>query len=482
LAKIRHLFFAEHWKIGTIARQMHLHHETVRRALETDRFNRGKIERPRLTDPYVEFIRETLEAYPHLRATRIYHMMRDRGYKGSVVSVRRRVGELRPQPREAFLRRRTFRGEEAQADWACFGQVRIGRAERRLSCFVLTLSYSRALALEFFFDQSLENFLRGHVSAFAQWGGCPKTILYDNAKVVVLERRGEAIHFHPRLLELAAHYHFGPRPCHVARANEKGRVEKAIQYIRHSFFAARPFTTLSDFNRQAARWREEIAHQRPWPGDRSRRVQEVFEEEQSHLLSLPAHPLETDLILPVRSGKSIYIRFDLNDYSIPPSAVGRPLTVVASDTRVRILDGTTEIARHRRCYDRHEPVTDPAHQEALLEQKRKAWGATPSGRLAQAVPESEAFLQAALGRGESVARQTVQLVRLLDDYGAEALRSAIQEALERGTPRASSLSYLLQKRRRAVPAPRPVDLAHRPELENLHVQPHDLEDYDDLSD
>ena len=92
--------------------------------------------------------------------------------------------------------------------------------------------------------------------------------------------------------------------------------------------------------------------------------------------------------------------------------MGRQLTLVASDTLVRILDGTKEVARHRRSYDRHQVVADPAHQQALLEQKRKA-SAAPSDRLSVAVPESEAFLQAALLRGESVVCQTRQLLGLL---------------------------------------------------------------------
>ncbi len=293
------------------------------------------------------------------------------------------------------------------------------------------------------------------------------------------ERRGDAVRFHPRILELAGHYRFAPKPCRPRRANEKGRVEKAIQYVRSSFFAARPFTTLADFNRQARRWIEEIAHRRPWPGDRSRSVQEVFDKERERLLPLPAHPFETDLIQPVRARKTIYVRFDLNDYSIPPAAVGKQLTLAACDSRVRILEGETELARHRRSWDRGQTVADPAHQEELLRLKRKARGAAPSDRLNQAVPESEAFLQAALLRGESVSHQTRRLLQLLDEYGAEPVRSALREALERGTPRASSVAFLLNRRRTS--APLPVDLSRRPELADLHVQPHDPGGYDEPS-
>src|SRR5207244_5493556 len=131
------------------------------------------------------------------------------------------------------------------------------RARRRLSCFLITLSYSRALYLEFFFDQSMENFLRGHVHAFHAWSGQPRSLLYDNLRSAVLERRGDQIHFHPRLLDLCSHYHFAPRPCQVRAGNQKGRVERAVLYVRESFWAGRTFTTLEELNRQALLWRDQ---------------------------------------------------------------------------------------------------------------------------------------------------------------------------------------------------------------------------------
>src|SRR5664279_2051059 len=480
--QIRHLFFAEHWKIGTIARELGIHPDAVRHAIESDRFNRAQALRSCLTDPYLPFIRETLEQYPQLRATRIYQMVRDRGYPGCVVQLRRIVADLRPRRAEPFLRLHMLQGDQAQVDWAHFGQVAVGRARRKLSCFVITLSYSRALYLEFFFDQTLENFLRGHVHAFQDWAGQPRVILYDNLRSAVLERRGSEIHFHPRLMELCAHYHFVARPCQVRAGNQKGRVERAIRYVRDSFWAGRCFTTLSECNRQALIWRDQVAHQRRWPGDDSRTVEQAFTEEQPRLLPHPVHPFGTDLIVPVRSAKTIYVRFDLNDYSIPPEAVGRQLTLVASDTLVRILDGAAEIARHHRSYDRHQLVLEPAHQQALLSAKRKAFGATPGGRLAQAVPESETLLDRAFAQGESAGSQTAQLLKLLDLYGPAALRRAIREALERNTPRASSVAFLLRKQQRATsPTALAVDLSRHPEAQSIEVRPHDLETYDELA-
>jgi transposase len=482
-ARIRRLFYADHWKIGTIAQELSLHPQTVARAVETERFKNVKTARPDPIAPYADFISEILDKYPRLCATRIFHMLCDRGYKNSIYPVRRFVASVRPQKREAFLRLRTFAGEQGQVDWANFGEVRVGRARRKLSCFVVTLSYSRAMYLEFFFDQKLESFLSAHVRAFESWRGLPRTLRYDNLKSVVLERRGDNIRFHPGFVQLQAHYHFAALPCQVRAANQKGRVERAIRYIRDSFFAARPFTTLSDFNQQALLWRDSVANARKHPDDEaSRSVSDVFAEEQQRLLPLPVNRFVSEILVPVKSSKTIYVRFDRNDYSIPPNAVGRQLLIAASESRVRIIEGSREIAAHNRSYDCRQMVLNPEHQEQLLREKRKACGSVRGTRLAIEVPESEDFLDAAFRHGHSANLQTSRLVKLLDLFGRDELRIAVNEALERNTPDASSVSFILNRRYRQSnrrPAP-PVDLSRRPELQDFHVHTHKLEVYDGL--
>jgi len=482
VTRIRQLHYAEHWPVGTIAKELGLHHETVRRAL-SDAPRPKPTPRPSRFDPYVGFVREVLASYPRLTATRLWYMLRERGCPLSVRQVRQKVAELRPSRREAFLKRRTFRGEEGQIDWASFGHVTIGAARRALSAFLLTLTFSRWFFLRFFLDQSLESFLRGHVYGFTDLGGAPRYCLYDNLRCAVVERYREGVRFNPRLLELASHYHFAPRACRPGRGSEKGAVERTVRYVRDSFFAARSFTTLEDLNRQALVWRDEVAGARRWPGDDRKTVAQAFEEETPYLLSLPTHPFETDLVVPARSEKTIYIRFDLNDYSIPPTSVGRPLTLIASETTVRALEGTKEVSRHRRSYDRHRQIDDPAHVAALLADKQRARGSVPRARLNDAVPATEAFLEASFQRGESVAATTEKLLLLLDDYGAAELTAAVEESLSRQTPRLGSVAFLLARRRRTAQRRMalPVDLSRRPDLKDLYVKPHASETYDELA-
>jgi transposase len=484
-ARIRRLFFAEHWRVGTIATELGVHPDTVRRAIEVERFaHNTPVVRPSILDPYKAFIAKILEDHPRLRATRLYEMIRERGYLGSVIQLRRYVRTVRPSAQtEAYLRLRTMPGEQGQADWGNFGSIRIGHAQRRLSCFVLVLSWSRAMYARFTLDQSLESFLRSHIEAFNALQGVARSILYDNLKSVVLERIGDHVRFHPRLLDLAGHYHFAPKPCAPYRGNEKGRVERSIQYLRSSFFAARGFSSLADLNTQLASWIQSTAHMRKVPGDPARRiVADALEEERSCLLPLPEHCFECDLVRPVASGKTPYVRFDGNDYSIPHEFARKPLTLVASESFVRILDGTTEIARHARSYDRSQMIEDPVHIAALARQKRHAHDLRGRDLLRTSCPNADRLLDALALRGEPLAGHTSRLLRLLDRYGASELDAALAEALSRGAISAASVAHIIDSRARSRnQAPRlDVVLPDDPRVRSLHVEPHALSDYDGL--
>jgi hypothetical protein len=334
----------------------------------------------------------------------------------------------------------------------------------------------------FALDQTLESFLRGHVEAFTALGGVPREILYDNLKSVVLERVGEHIRFHPRLLELAGHYHYAPRPCAIARANEKGRVERAIRFLRDAFFAARTISSVADLNAQLARWITDVAHARPVPGRPGHAVAEAWAEEQPRLLPLPEHPFRCDLVRPVASGKTPYIRFDANDYSIPHGLLRRPLTLIASETHVRLVNGITEIACHARSYDRGQRIEDLAHLAALTREKRRAHDLRGRDRLRSACAQADAFLDALARREAPLAAETGRLLRLLDQVGATALDAALAEALARQAISAASVAHLLDQRRRAQHLPPPVEvvLPADPRVRDLRVTPHALRPYDTL--
>ena len=159
-AQILRYHFVEHWRVGTIASQLGVHHSTVERVLGEAGVERQRRRprRPSKLDPYMGFITETLERFPTLTAARLFDMVTARGYTGGPDHFRHRIAQLRPRrPREAYLRLRTLPGEQSQVDWAHFGKLTIGRAERPLMAFVLVLSYSRYPFVRFYLGASLAN-------------------------------------------------------------------------------------------------------------------------------------------------------------------------------------------------------------------------------------------------------------------------------------------------------------------------------------
>ena len=484
-AQIMRYFHVEKWRVNTIARQLGVHHSTVDRVLTQAGLPKAeRSQHPSMLDPYLPFILDTLKQFPTLTASRLYGMVRERGYPGCEDHFRHRLALYRPRPQaEAYLRLKTLPGEQAQVDWGVFGQIRIGQAVRQLSAFVMVLSWSRQIFLRFYLDQQMANFLRGHEAAFQAWNGLPKVLLYDNLKSAVLERKGDAIRFHPTLLEFAGHYRYEPRPVAVYRGNEKGRVERAIRYIRDNFFAARKWQDLDELNHQAEVWCMQQSAERPCPEDRAITVGQAFELEQPKLMALPDTDYPTDERVEVKIGKTPYARFDGNDYSIPHTHVRRVLTVSASPTQVQILAGQELLACHARSYDKGLQIEDPSHIEALVSQKRQARQHRGQDRLAHAVPASRQLLSDAAERGHNLGSVTAALLRMLDSYGASELEAAILEALKKGVPHNNAVRLNLERRReeRELPPALPVALPDDKRVQGLAVRPHSLGSYDALN-
>jgi len=485
-AQILRCFHVEKWRLNTIAVQLRVHHTTVSRVLWQAGVPRAAT-RPRASalDPFVPFLLATLERYPTLTAARLHAMLRERGYQGSASQLRHRVALLRPRPpAEAYLRLRTLPGEQAQVDWGHFGHLQIGRARRPLMAFVMVLSHSRAIHLRFFHDARMPAFVAGHLGAFEAFGGVPRVLLYDNLKSAVLERRDAAIRFHPTLLALAAHYRFEPRPVAPARGNEKGRVERAIRYVRNAFFAARRFTDLAELNAQADAWCAGPAAERPCPEDLSLSVAQAFAAERPVLLALPDDAFAVQERVEVSVGKTPYVRFDLNDYSIPHTHVRRPLTVLADSTRVRILEAAMVLAEHPRSYDRGAQIEDPAHIAALVEHKRASRQHRATDALVRAIPAISQLLVRAAARGYNLGTITVALQRLHQHYPVAELSKAVTEALEYDVPHPNTVRLILERKRREQqqPAPSVVTLPEHLQRRDVLVTPHALDRYDQLKD
>jgi hypothetical protein len=200
-------------------------------------------------------------------------------------------------------------------------------------------------------------------------------------------------------------------------------------------------------------------------------------------LPLPAHPFPCDAVQTLRSGKTPYLRFDGNDYSIPHSLVRKPLMLVASDRLVRVLDGDDEVASHERSWERGRQVEDRRHLDGLEDDKRRAREHRGRNRLMAACPSAQAFLEKVAQHGGHLGGTTSRLLRLLDDHGPSELDFALSEAHRRGAFAAQSVAHILDQRRRARKAavPLPVVLPDDPRVRDLRVTTRPLGAYDALA-
>ena len=271
-------------------------------------------------------------------------------------------------------------------------------------------------------------------------------------------------------------------------ATKKGRVERAIRYVRDAFsFAARTFADLDDLHAQAEAWCNTQAADRRCPEDLKHSVREVFAEEAPRLLPLPDNPAPLLERVVVSVGKTPYVRFDLNDYSVPHTHVRRVLTVLADPQKeYASLTAGAVLACHRRSYDRDAQIEQADHVEALMRQKRAArqHRATDRTRV-HAAPASQTLLIRAAERGANLGTITAALMRLLAQTSAAEMQAAILEALQRGVPHptatcawpwrggASSAARATVGRRRAAGA--------STQARDTTVQPHALETYDQYS-
>ena len=90
------------------------------------------------------------------------------------------------------------------------------------------------------------------------------------------------------------------------------------------------------------------------------------------LLKPPDNPYPVVERVAVKVGKTPYVRFDHNDYTVPHTHAQRTLTVLADPDRLRIVESQAIVASHPRSYNKGEQIEDPAHLQALVDWKRQA--------------------------------------------------------------------------------------------------------------
>jgi transposase len=431
--------------------------------------------RESLLDPHRATVARLLAEHP-LSARQVMRRLLEEGYAGGYGIVKALVRELRPPRGRAFLPLAFGPGECAQADWGSAGTLLVDGARRRLSFFAMVLCHSRMLYVEFTLGERQEQFLECHRNAFRFFGGVPRRVMLDNLKSAVLSHpRGLPAEYNPRYLDFAAHHGFEPRACQPRRANEKGRVENAVGYVRKSFLAGlEPAASLAAMQAAARTWLDGVANVRVHAATRRRPVDMLAEE---GLLPLPAAPYDTGVERDAVATALFRVHFDGNRYSVPARHAGTRVRVRAYAERVSVYAGDKLVASHPRSYGRGLDVADPDHGGELLRQRRRARDQHVLARFLALCPGAADFQARLAERRANPSGHVRRIVAHAEVYGPEETARALRDAAELGAYSAECVANILEQRARPRAEPGALHVTRRADLLELELPAPDLSAY-----
>lgn len=475
------LYHGEHQlSYAQIGRELRLDPETVSKYAQMTNYpSPVKAEKGSRLDPFKGQITQWLERHPY-SATQIYQRLKaEHGYPGSYSVVKRYVRKVRPRRQPAYLTLAFAPGEMAQVDWGCAGIIQIEGVARRLSFFVMVLCYSRKMYLEFSCGEGMEHFLAAHQRAFEYFGGVTARVLIDNLKTGVMTHRfGERAVFNQRYLDFAAHYGFEPRACNVAKANEKGRVENGVGYVKKNLLAGLELPgSVGAMNGTGWNWLESVANVRVH-GETHKVPNELFAVEKPSLRGLPSSSPDTSITREVRVSNRCRVVVDTNRYSVPFRYASQRLTLKLFSDRLCLYHEHNLVASHPRSYARHQDLENPDHVKELLDQRRQAREAKWLASFYALHPRSEYYYQQLCARSLNARVHVNKIVALTQIYGHDKVARAIEDAIQSEAFASEYIDNILQQRERHVPQPGPLHLTRRSDLLDLELSPADLSLYD----
>ncbi len=465
--------------VPQIAAALSLNPKTVNKWINepTYRPRQAAIRQSKL-DPFKPQILRMLEQHSYT-TEQILREIRKSGYPGGRSILGEYVARVRPPKKKAYASLQFAPGECAQVDWGQAGSVQVGNTRRRLSFFVMVLGYSRMMYVAFTLSEKMEHFLGCHKNAFEFFGGVPHKVMVDNLKSAVLEHpRGGAVRYHPRYLDLAAHYGFEPRACNVRAPHEKGQVERAVAYVRDSLLNGLNPESFAPINPQARLWLDEIANLRVHGGLKERPIDRFDAMERQALGPLPVAPYDVGISMPVSANSQFRVILDTNRYSVPAEYASRRLTLRRYPERVLLYHEHQLIAEHPRSYQRREDVLIEDHQRALLQHRKNAREQQALSRLMRLSPKAEVFVQGLQERRLRSRTHILKVAALIDIHGAEALRRALEDAVELQAFSAEYIINLLEQRARPLPEAGPLHLTRNEDLLELELPEPDISIYE----
>jgi transposase len=311
----------------------------------------------------------------------------------------------------------------------------------------------------------------------------PQQVWYDNLKIAVAKvLQGRNRQEQEAFISLRSHYLFAAHFCNTEAGWEKGGVEGRVGYGRRNWLIPMPefpsWEALNDY--LAAQCRAEW--QRQLKG-RPQSIGQLLAVEQAHFLPLPRHPFPGCKTISVKANHLSLVTFDTNRYSVPIEHAHEPLLLRAFVDRIEVTSGREVVAVHPRCWERERDILDPLHFLALLARRPRAFAQAKAIRQWRqtwpaAFERYWAALQARLPEAEQT-RTFIQVLQLCATYTEETVALALEAALVHHCYSYDGVRELLRRQMEPAPPP-PVNLANRPDLNQVQVHMPDLAQFNRL--
>ena len=461
-----------------IAQQLRIGRETVKKYLDhPERTVSDRKPKASKLDAYREKIDSFLEEFPDVKAPVVLQRLKSEGFDGRVTIVRSYLQKKRSEQcrnREAFIRFESAPGRQLQIDWGHFGALTYGKSVRKLYALAVIESYSRMLYVEFTHSQKQEALHQGLLNAFHFFNGTTEEIVVDNMLTAVTERCGSVIRFNDAFLDFLRIFKIVPRACHIRSPQEKGKIEKSIDYLRQNFWPLRSFNDLMDVQGQVNQWRDGVCNVRVHQTTGDRPLDRFAAVNLRPLPPLLPDCRESATLL---VHQDFAVRFDDNSYTAPPWTIGRRLTLKADQTMVTLYHREKQVAVHHRSWERKKRIELPSHQEQVKKLHRKLWQDRDIALLLSLGPEAVDYLAALVNARQLIKKNVLKLLQLKDQYGAGSLLCAIRKAVLHKAYGADYIENILRQEKTPPKQHPPVKLKNE-DLNNIRLPEPSLADYD----
>jgi transposase len=267
---------------------------------------------------------------------------------------------------EAYIRQEYIPGEECEFDWAEI-KLEIQGVNRRLFLAVFTSAYSNYRYCLLFNRQDTLAFMESHNAFFAHMGGVYQEMVYDNMKVAVREFVGR----HEKkpteaLLNLSGWFQFRWRFCNVRRGNEKGHVERSVEFIRRKAFSEQD--EFDSVEQAQAHLHATCDQLNTIPGSTKKIPMDELLQERPSLWKYPG-PMECFITHPMKVDKYATICFGTNRYSVPDMYCGKMVDVKVYSNELKIYFAHGLVCTHERDYGRYQWTISLDHYLTTLSRK-----------------------------------------------------------------------------------------------------------------